>query len=189
MSIQRSKEILMYQLKSKNDRSRIEYDDDLRLTFGTKAEIEELYTNGNMMKLNISIFTRQSQDLQKEISIVACYNNTIKEITDVSCNFWSVRPDKYVITNSKYVVLPPDMTVAKLFQDSNGEQMHELCLHNKHTLCFDISKHHEDSIEINRNSGNSNAGGSSDQKLDKKIMIRKDAVAKMDNAPEKFFRA
>lgn len=182
----------MYQLKSKNERSRIEYEDDLRLTFGTKAQIEELYMNGNMIKLNISIFTKLDQDLQKEVSIISPYSNTIKEVyfflieaVEVSCKYWSVNPHNYVLTDSKMVVLPPEMTVAKLFQDTNGEHMHELLLHNKYTLCFDILKHHEEAVEIQRSSGNSQGG---DSRLKKQIVIRKDAVAKMDNAPEKFFQ-
>ena len=70
----------MNQLQSKNDRSRIEYEDDLRLTFGTKSKFEELYINGNNVKLNVSLFTKRGADIKKEIEVIAGYSSTIKEV-------------------------------------------------------------------------------------------------------------
>lgn len=93
----------------------------------------------------------------------------------------------YVLTNSKFVMLPFDLTAGKIFVDNNGAQMIELYLHNKYTLCFEILKQQEEAIEINKNTSNAQ-GNQSDQKLNKRIEVRKEAVAKLDNAPEKFFQ-
>lgn len=142
--------------------------------------------NGNMVKFNINLFTKKVTDITKETSVVAKYSNTIQEVLEASCHFWGIKVEDYILTNSKYVLLPLDFTAGKLFIDSNGSQMIELFLHNKYTLCFDILKQQEESIEINKNTSNAQ-GNQSDQKLNKRIEVRKEAVAKLDNAPEKFF--
>ncbi len=97
-----------------------------------------------------------------------------------------MREEDYILTNTKYVLLPLDLTAGKLFIDSNGSQMIELLLHNRYTLCFNILKQQEESSEINKNTSNTQ-GNQSDQKLNKRIEVRKEAVARLDNAPEKFF--
>lgn len=177
---------MAYTLKKKNEEAHYENEDNLRNTFGTKATVEELYMNGNMVKFNINLFTKKVTDIPKETSVMARYSNTIKEILEASCSFWGIKEEDYILTNSKYVVLPLDMTAGKIFVDSNGNQMIELLMHNKYTLCFDIIKQQEEAIEINKNTSNAQ-GNQSDQKLNKRIEVRKEAVAKLDNAPEKFF--
>lgn len=102
-----------------------------------------------------------------------------------SCQFWGLKPQDYILTNTKYVLLPLELTAGKLFVDSNGSQMIELLLHNKYTLCFDILKVQEEAIEINKNTAQGAQGNN--QALNKNIVVRKEAVAKLDNAPEKFF--
>lgn len=71
---------MAYALKRKNEDGQYENEDNRRNTFGTKASIEELYVNGNMVKFNINLFTKKVTDITKETSIIAKYSNTIQEV-------------------------------------------------------------------------------------------------------------
>lgn len=95
-----------------------------------------------------------------------------------------IKPEEYVLTDEKYVSLPDTLTVGKMFQNNSGQQVINMLLHFKYSICFEILKPQEESIQII--SGNAQ-GNQNDQKLNKKIVVRKTTVAKMDNAPEKFF--
>ena len=83
--------------------------------------------------------------------------------------------------------MPMDLTAGKLFIDNYGSQTIDLLLHNKYTLGFDILAVQEEAIEITKFTGNAQAG-QSDQKLNKSIQVKKEAFAKLDKAPEKFFQ-
>ena len=76
----RTRELLAYTLRNKNEEARFENEDSLRNTFGTKATIDELYLNGNMVKFNINLFTKNVSDIPKETSIIASYSNTVNEV-------------------------------------------------------------------------------------------------------------
>lgn len=73
--------VLMNELKLKNFKSGYELEDDLRLTFGNKATLAELYLNGNMVKLKVSIRSKISEGvIKKEVSIITMYDNIVREV-------------------------------------------------------------------------------------------------------------
>ena len=59
---------------------RIDHEDDLRLTFGTRASMNELYTKGNMAKVNITLFTKKVSGISKEICILADFCNSMRDV-------------------------------------------------------------------------------------------------------------
>lgn len=93
--------------------------------------------------------------------------------------------DDYILTDEKYVSLPSELTVGKIFLATGGNQVINLLMHFKTSLCFEIIKQQEESILIS--TGNNQAAGQSDNKLQKRITVRKNPSAKLDNAPQKFF--
>lgn len=76
----RTKEYFLKILQLKNIQAKIDHEDDLRLTFGTRATINELYTKGNMTKVNITLFTKKVSGITKDICILADFCNTIKDV-------------------------------------------------------------------------------------------------------------
>lgn len=111
------------------------------------------------------------------------------KVLETSCNFWSVSTEEYILTDQNGVMLPVDLTVGRLFNDSNGIQMHDLVLINKYVLGFEITERHKESIEIMKNTGNTQGGGAGgDQDLKKEIKVTKEASRKMDSAPQEFFK-
>lgn len=93
--------------------------------------------------------------------------------------------EDYILTDEKYVSLSGELTIGKIFLATGGNQVINLLMHFKTSLCFEIIKQQEESIQIM--AGNAQAAGQSDNKLQKKITVRKNPTAKLDNAPQKFF--
>ena len=70
----------MRALKLKNGMGAIEHEDDLRLTFGSKSSIKELYLRGNMVKVSVSLFTKKISEIPKEINIIAAFQSTVEDV-------------------------------------------------------------------------------------------------------------
>lgn len=86
-------------------------------------------------------------------------------------------------------MLPEDLTMGRLFKDSNGLHLHELILINKYLLGFQISYRQRGPLEIIKNTGNAQGGGSGgDQDLKTEIRVLKDKHQKLDSAPQEFFK-
>ena len=181
-----TKEMFLRTLKMKNHTGSIEHEDDLRLTFGTKASLTELYERGNMVKVNVSLFTKKITAIPKEISIVAGFNNTIKDILAQSCKFWKVPEEDYLMADDKYVALPGDLTISRIFMSSGGAQMIDLLFLYKHSMGFEILKPQEEMAHISTGNAQS-GGGQGDQKLNRKVSVKKNTTQKLDDAPKKFF--
>lgn len=86
--LRRTKEYLLKVLKTKISAAHSEHEDDLRLTFGTKASFQELYTKGNMIKVNVSLFTKKITGLTKEISILTSFENTLADVRSTKVRFF-----------------------------------------------------------------------------------------------------
>jgi hypothetical protein len=183
----RTREYLLKVLKQKTQAASTEHEDDLRLTFGSKSSMAELYSKGNMVKINISLFTRKVTGIPKEISIIAAFTDTVSQLLEESCKYWKINSHEYVLTDDKYVTLPSDQTIGRMFVNENGAQVISLLLHYKYSMVFEVLKPQEESIQIASGNAQGGANSQGDAKLNKRLMVRKKAVAKMDNAPEKFF--
>lgn len=103
----------------------------------------------------------------------------------MSCNFWKLKTQEYVLTDEKYVTLPMNLVMGKIFMNNNGVQVVNLLMHFKKATCFEVLKVQEESVMLS--SGNAQGGGTQDARLPKKVTIRKNEVQKMDDAPGKFF--
>lgn len=124
------------------------YSAETREKMGMRASIEMLFTRSDMIIVSLTLTT--SSELNRSMANFICdFNTTVKDVLNACIGYWSEELKNFQIVDERYVSIPPETTIHKLFLQRSGTNKLNFTLVNKYQTCFQILRQQEQSILIN----------------------------------------
>lgn len=154
--------------------------------FGMHSTVNELFSRSDMVIISLDLVSPNLKNLNKNVEFLCDLQVSIKDVLDAASKYFMDENNSYQIVDEKYVSIPPETLVKKLFIQRGGSNLLNFVLVNKFKTCFEILRPHEQSILVNNAPGNKGAlQNTSEVRLNKDIRARLVAEKVTDNASKK----